>query len=445
VRHIRPVLPVGAGHLLITTRRGGFGYVGPVLNLDVLPRPVAVTLLRRRAPALTDDHAGALAELLGDLPLALEQAAAYLDQTQLPPATYLHLLTARAADMCGRGRVVDHQDTIATLWSLSLDQLRARQPADAELLGLCAYLAPEPIPLELFTDHAEYAPLNRVASDPLAFADTVGSAIDYSLARRTDAGVLLHRLVQAFIRQPRPSQPGDLLLLPMVLGLLRADLPWDVVAAPENWPRWQQLLPHVLIATAHHDDAKPTAASATSWLLIRAAIYQHTHGRSAAARVLLERALHIGEIAYGADHSHVAAILNNLAWVLEDLGEPATARRLCVRSLHIYETAYGPDHPEVATALNTLAAALRMRGELVAGRSLLERALRIRETAYGADHPLVAITLNHLAQPWSTWASQARPNPCWSGHCASARPPTDETTPRSPHPEQSRRSAVRPR
>jgi tetratricopeptide (TPR) repeat protein len=347
IAHIRPVLPGGTGHVLITTRRGGFGYLGPVLDLDVLPRPEAITLLRRRAPALTDDQADALAELLGDLPLALEQAAAYLEQTQLPPAEYLHLLTARAADMYGRGRVVDHQHTIATLWSLSLDRLRAAQPAAVQLLGLCAWLAPEPIPLDVFTDHPEHlpAPLDRVASDALAFAETVGALVDYSLARRTDAGLLLHRLVQAVIRQPGPHQPEDPHPLPVVLDLLRADLPEEIVAAPQNWPRWRHLLSHVLAATAHHDDANPTAASATSWLLDSAAIYQQTHGQPATARPLLERALHIRETAYGPDHLEVATTLNHLAWVLRELGEPAAARPLLERALRIRETAYGPDHP----------------------------------------------------------------------------------------------------
>lgn len=74
--------------MLITTRRGGFDYLGPVLDLDVFPRPEAITLLRHRAPGLRDVHAKALAEVLGNLPLALEQTAAYLNQTQLPPADY---------------------------------------------------------------------------------------------------------------------------------------------------------------------------------------------------------------------------------------------------------------------------------------------------------------------------------------------------------------------
>ena len=347
VGHIRGVLPGGAGHVLITTRRSGFGYLGPVLDLDVLPRSEAIALLRRRASRLTDDYANALAELLGDLPLALEQAAAYLDQTQLPPADYLHLLTTRAADMYDRGCVVDHQHTIATLWSLSLDQLRALQPATVQLLGLCAYLAPEPIPLDLFTSHFEDlpAPLGQIVGDPLAFAETVGALVDYSLARRSDAGLILHRLVQAVIRQPRPDQPENPHPLSVVIGLLRADLPEEIGTVPANWPRWRHLLAHVLTATTHHDDTNPTAIYATFWLLDRAATYQQTLGQPATARPLLERALHIAETAYGPDRPEVAIVLNNLAGVLRDLGEPATARPLYERALHLRETAYGPDHP----------------------------------------------------------------------------------------------------
>src|SRR5262249_37089144 len=80
-QEIGPLLPGGAGHVLITPRRAGFRALGGVLDLDTLDRPDAVALLRRRAPALTGAQADQLAARLGDLPLALDQAAAYLDQT----------------------------------------------------------------------------------------------------------------------------------------------------------------------------------------------------------------------------------------------------------------------------------------------------------------------------------------------------------------------------
>jgi len=96
---VRPMLPYSGGHVLITTRRSGFGSLGPVLDLDVLPRDDAVALLQRRSPALTSADAGALVDLLGCLPLALDQAAGYLDQTRLPATDYLQLMRTRAPDM----------------------------------------------------------------------------------------------------------------------------------------------------------------------------------------------------------------------------------------------------------------------------------------------------------------------------------------------------------
>jgi tetratricopeptide (TPR) repeat protein len=435
IDHIRPVFPGGAGRVLITTRRGGFGYLGPVLDLEVLRRPEAISLLRCRAPGLPDNHADALAELLGDLPLALEQAAAYLDQTQLPAADYLQLLATRGAEMYGRGRVVDHRHTIATLWSLSLDQLRAVQPAAAQMLNLCAYLAPEPIPLDLFTHHPEQlpTPLDRVAADSLSFAETVGALLDYSLAQRTDSGLLLHRLVQAVIRQPGPTEPEDPQPLAVVLALLCADLPEEISTAPENWPRWRQLLPHILAAMAHHNDANPTAPDATYWLLDRAAAYQQTHGQPDTARSLLERALCLGETAYGPAHPQVATILNHLAGTLRELGEPATARPLLEKALRISETARRSDRPEIATTLttlNNLAVVLGDLGQPGTARSLLERALCLGETAYGPAHPQVATTLNHLAMTLQDLGDPATARPLLERALH-----IDETAYRPDHPE----------
>ena len=144
--------PAGVrGHVIITTRRGGFSSVGAVLDLDVIGTRDAVVLLRTRLPDLDQQTGEQIAEELECLPLALEQAAAYLDQTQIPPGEYLELLRARAAEMYARGRAGDRADTIATLWDLSLEKITQVNLAAVQLLDICAYLAPRPVPLDLFT------------------------------------------------------------------------------------------------------------------------------------------------------------------------------------------------------------------------------------------------------------------------------------------------------
>jgi hypothetical protein len=206
-----PLPPGVPGHVIVTTRRGGFAVLGPVLELDVIDLPSAVTLLRARVPDLAEDVAREIAIELGQLPLALEQAAAYLDRSAMPARDYLALLRRRAAELFARGTVSGRNDTIATLWDITLDRISAEDPAAVMLLELCAYLAPEPIPLDLFTGQAESLPepLGAVAADPLAFGEAIGTLVDYSLAKRTPGGLQLHRLVQGVIRARLASTPGS--------------------------------------------------------------------------------------------------------------------------------------------------------------------------------------------------------------------------------------------
>ncbi len=231
-----------------------------------------------------------------------------------------------------------------------------------QLLGVCTYLAPEPVPLDLFTAHADElpGPLSSAAADRLAFGDAIAVLVDYSLAKRTPAGLQLHRLVQATIRarsssphaRPR-SRQGKLPrwltrgagpavdLLAVALRVLRADAPVEIQGAPQAWPRWAVLLPHVLAATGHADHASRQpgkAVMADAALLLRlAGGYLRVQAQLTDAKALQERALTITEAAYGPDHPEVAADLNNLAQILRDLGDLEGARPLQERALAIDE------------------------------------------------------------------------------------------------------------
>jgi hypothetical protein len=204
-----PLPPGIPGHVIITTRRGGFAALGHVLDLDVVDLPDAVRLLRARVPGLGQDVGELIAEELGRLPLALEQAAAYLDISGMPSQDYLTLLRDRAAEVHTRGQVAGRPDTIATLWDIGVSRISGQNPAAVQLLQICAYLAPEPIPLDLFAAHADLLPepLAAAVGDPLAFNDALMMLVDYSLAKRTAAGLQLHRLVQATTRARRPAFP----------------------------------------------------------------------------------------------------------------------------------------------------------------------------------------------------------------------------------------------
>jgi tetratricopeptide (TPR) repeat protein len=411
IRPWLPSIPLQAGtpgHVIVTTRRGGFGSIGHVLDLDVIDLPAAVQLLRSRVPALDEDLAEQLADQLGRLPLGLEQAAAYLDRTQTPAAEYLNLLRTSTQVMLAEGVVHAHGHSLSTVWNLSLDRIAREAPEAMELLGICAYLAPEAIPLDLFTGHPDEIPtaLAQAVASAVAFNKTVSTLVDYSLAKRTPAGLQLHRLVQAAVRlcHQNADQPPQPTSLQVALRLLRVDAPTKILRTPEAWPRWAVLLPHVRTAADHFatnssvEGDNGTTAKAVSWLLDRTGTYLQVHARGREALPLFERALAIAELAYGPDHLEVADHLNSLGELLRDLGDPAGARPLHEHALAICETTYRPNHPDVAVSLNYLAVSLYDLGDLGGARPLFERALAIDEATYGPDDSQVAIDLINLAE-----------------------------------------------
>ncbi len=143
-----------------------------------------------------------------------------------------------------------------------------------------------------------------------------------------------------FRKRPRhPARPEVAAAHPLTiaLSLLRADAPKEIIGAPQSWPAWALLLPHVLAATARLDPATadPPVRDDASWLLDRAGTYLQVHARLTDARLLLERALAMDEAAYGSAHPAVAAALNNLATILWDLGQPDDARPLADRAQSI--------------------------------------------------------------------------------------------------------------
>jgi tetratricopeptide (TPR) repeat protein len=295
----------------------------------------------------------------------------------------------------GLGEPLDYQHTVATTWTLALDQIRAEVPAVEDLLTLCAFLAPDDLPRTLLSEHTRELPdrLQQTAGNPFAYDRALTALGRYSLVTVTEHSVAVHRLVQTVVREQLDQEAARGWAETAVRLVLAAwpDRSW----LPAAWPRCGQLLPHAL-AAAEHAEQFAAASEQTGALLNSAGLYLAGRAELAAARASFERALAIEEAAYGPDHPDVARSLNNLGNALRSLGELPEAHTHFQRALTIYEAAYGPDHPEVARTLGNLGPVLAELGELAEARAQLERALAIFETAYGPNHPQVANTLHSL-------------------------------------------------
>ena len=391
-----PLVP--QGQLLLTTRDASWDRYVTLAELEVFSPDEAVTFLRDRSGSNDAASAARIADLLGLLPLALEQAGAYLRETRLSLASYLDRLRQYPALTLARGRPRDRDpaDTVATTWQVSLERVRPT-PGAVELLEVCVFMGPEEIPRELFGRRADPTSgvLDELADDPFMLDDAIAALHRFGLAKAGERGLTVHRLLQQVVRHefdPAVSAAR----VGTAVRLLQNALPLGGRDDPSLWPVCAQLLPHAL-ATAGHAGTHEAEPLTTADLLEGAADYLHGRARYADARVLYERALAIREAQFGGQHVTTARSLDNLANVLVHLGELTDARSLHERALRIRESSLGADHPDTAQSLNNLANVLADLDDLGAARTLYERALRIREVHLGPDHPATANSLSNLA------------------------------------------------
>jgi tetratricopeptide (TPR) repeat protein len=380
---IRNYLPLGgAGHVIITSRNLVWGSVAKLLPARVFDRAESIEFLCKRTGQGDKKAADALADELGDLPLALEQAGAYIETTGIALTEYQELFLSRRKELWeDESHPPDYRDSVATTWSLAMEQVSQESQDAADLLNLCAFLAPDDIPLELLSGGVKHlsGPLAATATDKLI--DTSAEFLS------------VHRLVQAVVRD-RFGEDDRKRWTETVVRLLSSAFPPDSDDV-QTWHQCSRLLPHAL-AAASHAESREVAPEVTQHILNQTGLYLDGRADFAEAKVLFERALSLAEKAYGPDHPEVATTVNNFGFVLKDLGDLQGAKELFERALKIDEKAYGPDHPNVARDLNSFGRVLHDLGELHGAKEHFERALTIDEKTYGPDHPEVATTVNNL-------------------------------------------------
>jgi len=393
------MLPGGGGHVLITSRNRQWGRVAAQLDLAEFTRAESVAFVGMRSGREEPKAAAELAAELGDLPLALAQAAAYIDTRAVTVVGYLDLYRDPVLARRLRDEGLESEEypaSVARTWLLSLEQLSRERPAAVELLRLCAFLDPDDIDLELLAAGAvEAGEVLAVAlRDPLERAETAGALARASLVTVPAQGRLrVHRLVQAVTRDQLDDDQAAVWAR-QALGLVSAVFP----GGPDDhsvWPVCASLAPHVE-SVVGHAEGYPDLAVQRGSLLDGLGIYLLKSAQFGTARTVFERALAIKEVAHGPNHPDMAGTLTNLGVVQRHLGELPAARVTLERALAIFEAAYGPNHPDIAGTLTNLGVVQLLLGELPAARVTLERALAIKETAYGPNHPQVAITLTNL-------------------------------------------------
>ena len=375
-------LPGGSGHVLITSRERGWSGIATPIEVDVLARVESIAILQNWVAGLSAADADQLAHALDDLPLALAQAAGFMAETGMPAAQYLGLLRTRAGQLLAQGEAGSYPHSLAAAIGLIAERLAARDVAAAELASLCAFLAPEPVPEDLFTGTAAELPEELAArvADPLAWRQTLAHLARQSLARVDQRGLLMNRLTQAILRDRLPSEMAAATRR-RTEAILAASDPGDP-GNPATWPRWAQLMPHLLAA-----DLASTDNPGLRWTACNACWYLLSRGDARTGHDLASDLRRRWHDRLGSDDQNTLAITHYLAWALRDMGRFAEARDLDEDTLARRHRILGEDHPSTLSSASELAADLRELGEVQAARDLDEDTLARRRRVLGEDHP----------------------------------------------------------
>jgi len=438
-------LPPVGGRVLLTMQAQASGTVAESNELDAMPAEDAILFLLRRAKAVPPDGhvqdaaeterdaAAAIVDAFDGLPLALDQAGAYVEETDCGLAGYLARYRTQQGELLSRRGVLalDHPSSLAATFALTLRQVEDADPTAADVLRLAAFLHPDGIPEELFGIDAAPAGVEQ-----LAFDGALEVLRRYSLVRRDgqSRSLSVHRLVQAVVRGTLDHDERRA-LAERALAAIERVVPDVQTATWRGVQRYvgQALQGAVLIdqwelesteaarvldqlgcylrECAQHDHAEAllrrglairqslrgpddpltaTSVANLARLTIDAGRYEEAVG-------LYRRSLDVRERVLGPANAETADTLTGLATAYYQQGKLADAEPLFRRALDVLERTVGPDDSRTAYTLTTLGNLLRTQARWEEAEPLLRRALAIRERELGPDHPRVAIVLNNLA------------------------------------------------
>ncbi|MPY56895.1 FxSxx-COOH system tetratricopeptide repeat protein [Streptomyces spongiae] len=426
------------GHVLITTRNEGWAQIGERVEVDVFSRVESVDHLRHRVSAISEEEADRVAEALGDLPLAVDQAAAWLNETGQDAAEYLELLRPQLATL----RAVTDAETyplqVGATWNISIQQLNS--PVARRLLQLCSHFGADPISFDLVHGKEMGDALSELqpGSDGTALVSRAIQQLHrYALAKvdRKSRHVQVHRLVQAAVRSSM-SEAEQEDALRVVRNVLSGARPAEGdVERPANWSRYNTIWPHLKTPWTKYSLDNRIRRLMTEWLRYLRARGEYADAMSLADELLTiwqkeagpndrwtlhlrfeianvlrfqgwyNRALEIDEDVYkrqrealGEDDAHTLMTAGGLTADLRAVGRVEEALEIDRKTYKRSVDELGDDHPRTLFAANNLAVSMRMAGHCFEAQSVDKDNCDLRALTLGAKHPYTLLSQVNLGR-----------------------------------------------
>ncbi|MFG2431939.1 FxSxx-COOH system tetratricopeptide repeat protein [Streptomyces sp. NPDC048590] len=420
----------GSGHILVTSRNQAWSQHGDALPVDVFLREESVEHLQRRAPGLSAEDAAQVATAVGDLPLAVEQAAAWIAETATPVDTYLEQLAQQAPEVLALNQPPGYPQPVAATWNISIERLKERSPAAVRLLQLCAFFAPEPISANLLYSKEmieALKPYDSSLQEKLVLGRVIREIGRFALAKvdQVSNSIQVHRLVQAVIRAQlsEEEQAEARHVVHVILAGARPD-DTEPIDNPENWPRFATIWPHLGPSDARYcrdqetrrllidrvrylwkrGDVRTAGALGEElretwldmlgerdiqylYLCFHLSNILRTRGRYVEAKELDEFTLRLQREVLGPEHPHTYMTTSGLAIDLGLLGDYTRAIELATEAHDGFNQIFHERHARTLAAANNLALNLRSVGQYAKAREIDQDCYDLRSEVLGQEHP----------------------------------------------------------
>ncbi|RSM69507.1 tetratricopeptide repeat protein [Actinoplanes sp. ATCC 53533] len=428
----------GTGKVLVTSRNQEWSQIAESLEVDVFTRDESVRLLKRRNRDLPGADAERLADALGDLPLAIEHASAWLHATGMAAGEYLRLLDEKRAELNPGDLTSGYEMPVAAAANVALDRLATENLAALQLLQVCSFFAPEPIDRDLFAGvrgAMGAGELDEVLKNPNRLNQAIRDIQRYVLARIDHRGnsLQLHRLVQKVLQDRIAPEQREFMEHGAHLLLAAAGVKLGDPADPDQWLRYQALASHLIAsgAWACEDDwtrdvvlslmkfyfywgdypsgrelsqrvvddwterlgaAHPQTLSASKLL----GYYWWLEGNFDGAAAIQSATLRLYLETVGSEDEGTIDAMTMVATTMRVSGQFAAARDLDLDAFRTAQRSLGKDDPITLGAAHNLGISLRLTGEFRTARQLDADTYRRRIVVLGNDHPETLRTLNNL-------------------------------------------------
>jgi tetratricopeptide (TPR) repeat protein len=397
------------GNILVTSRSldaaekltGSHKYI---FQVPIMDDDQGLQLLYNKLVGECDE--GVAIELLRGLdfiPLAITQAAAYINRRSPRESVETYLTTFRESDQ-NKSNLLNRDagdlrrdetvsNSVITTWQVTFEQIRREKPSATKLLSFMSFFNPHGIPVFVLHDYSTTSALEANA-ETASFEDDLDVLRGYSLVTVTASTDLceMHAMVQACTRVWVSASDGVEHWKRLFLRSMCKNFPNGSL---ETWPNCQLLLPHIEVVT----EVEPPQEDLQDWayLLTNYGYFMSMTGNFREAERFNKRALTVYSTTLGGDHKNTIESRHNLALAYFGQGRYIEAEEIFGKQLGTRTMASEEEDRDIWPSMYSLASAYSAQGRIKEAEEIFTRLVETLTRVLGKEHPDILRCLGGLA------------------------------------------------